>query len=45
MGSGELIVKDMPSLKSFACTIDYNGKESEGVREIEKQIKDKWKGE
>ena len=35
------LVKDMPSLRSFACTINYDG--SSGVSDIEKQIKGKWK--
>jgi hypothetical protein len=34
-------MKDMPSLRSFACTINYDGNSQ--AKEIEKQIKGKWK--
>jgi hypothetical protein len=37
------LVKDMPSLKSFACSLNYDG--DSGLKEIEKQIKGKWKME
>jgi hypothetical protein len=37
------LVKDMPSLKSFAGSLNYDGDGS--LKEIEKQIKGKWKME